>query len=116
LFPFHQALHLMRARIFEKAAEVQQCSCVAEQEETNTQLWAELAAAHTKVEEVERREQALTSDYAGLRSDFSELQTADAAVAKEKADLEKRSATKCNNFATCYAKSWSGFAAIWRNQ
>jgi hypothetical protein len=79
----------MRARISEKAAEVQQCSCLAKLEEANTALRAELAAAHTKVAEVEHRERALTSDYGSLCSDFNDLQSVHAAFGKEKADLEK---------------------------
>jgi hypothetical protein len=88
LFHFSQVLHWKRARISEKAAEVQQCSCIAELEETNAQLHTELTA-HTKVAEVERCERALTSDYADLRRDFSDLQTVHAPIVKEKADLEK---------------------------
>jgi hypothetical protein len=77
-------LHLTRARISEKAAEVQQCSRIAELEEDNAQLHMELTA-HTKVAEDEHCERALTSDYADLRRDFSDFATA----VKEKADLEK---------------------------
>jgi hypothetical protein len=55
LFPFSQALHWMTAWISEKTAEVQQCSRAAELEESNMQLRMELAAAHTKVENVEHR-------------------------------------------------------------
>jgi hypothetical protein len=70
---FSQALHLTRAPISEKAAKVQQCSRVPELEKTNAQLCVELAAAHTKVVEVERRERALTSNYGSLCSDFDDL-------------------------------------------
>jgi hypothetical protein len=49
----------------------------------------ELAAAHTKVMEVERHERALTSDYCSLCSDFSNLETAHATLVKEKVNVEK---------------------------
>jgi hypothetical protein len=62
-------------------------------EEANAQLHVELTA-HTKVAEVEHCERALTSDYANLRRDFSDLQTAHATVVKEKADLEKTERNK----------------------
>jgi hypothetical protein len=79
----------MRARISEKVVEVQQCSRIAELEEANVVLCVELAAAHTKVVEVERRERALTSNYGSLHSDFNDLQSVHAVVVKEKTDLEK---------------------------
>jgi hypothetical protein len=79
----------MRARISEKVVEVQPCSRIAELEEANVVLCVELAAAHTKVVEVERRERALTSNYGSLHSDFNDLQSVHAVVVKEKTDLEK---------------------------
>jgi chromosome segregation ATPase len=72
-----------------KSTEVQQSLCIAELEEANTQLRTELAAAHTKVAEVEHRERTLSSDYDGLRKDFDDLQTSHDAVVQEKANLEK---------------------------
>jgi FtsZ-binding cell division protein ZapB len=45
---------------------------VAELEEANAQLRTELAAAYTKVDEVEYREQTLSSDYDDLRKDFDD--------------------------------------------
>jgi hypothetical protein len=53
--------------------EVQKSSRVAELEAANAQLCAELAAAKTRLAEVERREQALSSDYDGLCRDFGDL-------------------------------------------
>jgi hypothetical protein len=49
----------------------------------------ELAAAKAEVAEVERREMALKTDYGCLCSDFNDLQTANAALRKEKEDVEK---------------------------
>jgi hypothetical protein len=43
---------------------------VAEVEESNDQLCAELATAQSRLAEVEHHEQALTSDYEGLKNDL----------------------------------------------
>jgi hypothetical protein len=77
----------MRARITGKPMVVQQCSRVAELEEANAWLSAELAAAHTKVTEVERCERALTSDYGSLHINFSDLEIVHATLVKEKVNL-----------------------------
>jgi hypothetical protein len=94
----------MRALISKKTAEVQQCSCVAELEKANTQLHTELAATYTKVMEVKRRERALTSDCGSLRSDFGDLQTAHAALVKEKANLGKVDHDKAQQFHNLLCK------------
>jgi plasmid stability protein len=65
---------------------------------TNVQLRIELAATHTKVVEVEHREQTLPSDNDGLHKDFDDLQTSHAAVVQEKADLEKMECEKAQRF------------------
>jgi chromosome segregation ATPase len=62
---------------------------VAELEEANAQLLAELNAARSRLAEVEHHEQTLTSDYEGLHRDFDDLRTSHDAIVKEKADLEK---------------------------
>jgi hypothetical protein len=62
---------------------------VAELEEANAQLLAELNAARFRLVEVEHHEQTLTSDYEGLHRDFDDLRTSHDAIVKEKADLEK---------------------------
>jgi chromosome segregation ATPase len=62
---------------------------VAELEEANAQLLAELNAARFRLAEVEHHEQTLTSDYEGLHRDFDDLRTSHDAIVKEKADLEK---------------------------
>jgi predicted metallo-beta-lactamase superfamily hydrolase len=72
-----------------KYAEVPQSLRITELEEANTQLRTELAAAHTKVAEVEHHERTLSSDYDGLRKDFDDLRTSYAAIVQEKVNLEK---------------------------
>jgi hypothetical protein len=95
---FCQALHLTWTRISEKSTEVQQHSFAVELEEANAQLRVELAAAHTKVAEVECHEQALTSDYDGLCPDFNDLQTSHSVVVKEKESMEKTECEKAQRF------------------
>jgi chromosome segregation ATPase len=80
---------LAKSQSPEKSTEVQQTIRVAELEEANAQLCMELNAAQSKLLEVERHEQALTSTYEDLRKDFDEVRSLHAAVVKEKADLEK---------------------------
>jgi hypothetical protein len=48
---------------------MQQVMCVAEMEEANTLLRAELDTARSKLAEVEHREQTLTSKNEGLKRD-----------------------------------------------
>jgi chromosome segregation ATPase len=62
---------------------------VAELEEANAQLLAELNAARSRLAEVEHHKQTLISDYEGLHRDFDDLRTSHDAIVKEKADLEK---------------------------
>jgi chromosome segregation ATPase len=108
LLHFSHALHVMKARISARSAQVQQCSHVAELEEALTQLRAELAAAHTKVEEVERRERSLTSGYDSLRRDFGDFLTSHDAVVKEKANLEKMEREKAQQFCNLLRKKLVG--------
>jgi hypothetical protein len=63
-------------------------------EEANAQLRAELNAAQSRLAEVEHHEQALTSDYEGLRRDFDNLRTSNDVIVKEKSDLEKEEREK----------------------
>jgi hypothetical protein len=58
----------------------------------------ELNAARSRLADVEHHEQALTSDYEGLRRDFDDLRTSHDAVVKEKADLEKMECEKVQRF------------------
>jgi hypothetical protein len=58
----------------------------------------ELASAHAKVVEVERRKRTLSSDYDGLLKDFDDLRTSHAAVVQGKADLEKMECEKAQRF------------------
>jgi hypothetical protein len=58
-----------KARISAESVEVEQHLQIARLEEANAQLHADLVAAHTNVEEVERREWSLTSEYDGLHRD-----------------------------------------------
>jgi hypothetical protein len=101
---FSHALQLTKAWMVAKSVEVQQSLCVAELEEANARVRAELAAADTKVAEVERREQTLSSDYDGLRKDFNDLWTSHAAVVQEKADLEKTERGKEQQFQNLLRK------------
>jgi hypothetical protein len=80
---------LTKSQIAEKSVVVQQNACVAELEEANAQLLAEINAARSRLAEVEHHEHALTSDYEGLHRDFDDLHTLHDTVVKEKADLEK---------------------------
>jgi hypothetical protein len=95
---FPEALHLTKTRIVEKSTMVQQNARVAKLEEANAQLLAKLNAARSSLAEVERREQALTSDYEGLCWEFDDLRTSHDAVVKEKADLEKIEREKVQRF------------------
>jgi hypothetical protein len=65
---------------------------VAELEEINAQMHVELSTAQSRLVEAECHEQALTSNYEGLKNDFDELCAWHDIVVKEKADLEK---TEC---------------------
>jgi hypothetical protein len=99
---------LSRARIAEKAVVVQQRSHIAELEEANVQLCAELAAANAKVAEVEQHERSLKSDYSSLCSDFIDLQTVHAALGKEKEDAEKVEREKAQRFYNPLCKKLVG--------
>jgi hypothetical protein len=65
---------------------------VAELEEANAQLHVELNVAKSRLAKVVRCEQALASDYEGLKKEFDELHSSHDVVVKEKADLEKKMA------------------------
>jgi hypothetical protein len=108
LLRFSQVLHVTKAQICVKSLEVEQHLCVAELEEANGQLRVELAATHTKVAEVEHREWCLTSDYDGLHRDFGDLQTYNATIVKEKADLEKTEHEKAQWFCILLRKILAG--------
>jgi hypothetical protein len=81
---FFQALHLTKSRIARK--------------EANAQLRMELNAAHSKMAEVEHREQALTSVYEDLKKDFNDVRYSHAAVVKEKNEPEKTEREKERRF------------------
>jgi hypothetical protein len=85
-----QALRLTISRIAGKAIEAQWAAHVAELENDNAQLRAELDAARSKLAEVEGREQALTSAYEEVKKDFNDLSTAHDAVLKEKAETDAK--------------------------
>jgi chromosome segregation ATPase len=78
--------------------EVQQVVRVAELEEANAQLRVELNAAQSKLSEVERREQAMTSAYEDLKKDFNEVRSSHGAMVKEKDDLDKMECEKVRRF------------------
>jgi hypothetical protein len=81
--------------------------CIAELEEANTQLRAELAMAHTKVAELECHERTLPSDYDGLHKDFDDLRTSHVAVVQEKTDLEKTECEKAQRFQNFLHKKFT---------
>jgi hypothetical protein len=72
----------MKSRIAGKAIEAQQAARVAELENDNAQLRAELDAARSKLAEVEGRERALTSAYEEVKIDFNDLSSSHDAVLK----------------------------------
>jgi hypothetical protein len=71
---------------------------VAELEEANAQLHVELNVAKSRLAKVVRCEQALASDYEGLKKEFDELHSSHDVVVKEKADLEKMEHEKAQWF------------------
>jgi hypothetical protein len=109
---FPQALQLTKARMAAMSVEVQQSLRMAELEEANDRLRVELAAADTKVAEVEHHERTLSSDYDGLHKDFDDLRTSHAAIVQEKADLEKMEHEKAQRFWNLLHKKW---AELWCN-
>jgi hypothetical protein len=96
---------LTKSRIAEESAVVQQNAHVAELEEANASLLAELNASRC-------REHALASDYEGLRRDFDDLRTSHDIVVKEKADLEKTAREKAQWFQNSLCKK---LAELWVN-
>jgi chromosome segregation ATPase len=80
---------LKKSRIAERSTEAQHIAHVAELEEANAPLHAELDAARSKLVEVKHRERALTSEYEELKNDFKSMRTSHDVVVKEKAEVEK---------------------------
>jgi hypothetical protein len=113
---FPSALHLTKSWIAKKSTVVWQNVRVAELEEANAQLWAELNAAQSRFAEVEHREHALISDYEGLHRDFDDLRTSCDAIVKEKPDLEKMEREKVqwfwNSLCKKLAKLWVDIMVI----
>jgi hypothetical protein len=72
----------MKSRIARKAIEAQQAARVAELENDNAQLCAELDATRSKLAEVEGRKRALTSAYEEVKIDFNDLSSSHDAVLK----------------------------------
>jgi hypothetical protein len=99
---------ILQARIAKKAPEVQQCLHVTEVGKVNVQSRAEFTAANANVAEVEQDEKALKSDYSSLHSEFSDLQTAHAALGKEKEDVEKVERKKAQQFCNLLHKKLAG--------
>jgi hypothetical protein len=64
----------------------------------------ELNAAQSKLLEVERREQAMTSAYEDLKKDFDEVRSLHVVVVKEKANLEKTECEKARQFQNSLLK------------
>jgi hypothetical protein len=77
---------LTKSQIVGKAIEAQWAAHVAELENDNAQMRAELDAAHSMLVEVEGRERALTSAYEEVKKDFDDLSSSHDDVLKEKAE------------------------------
>jgi capsule polysaccharide export protein KpsE/RkpR len=89
-------LHLTKSQIVERSTEARQVARIAELEEANARLHAELDTAQSKLVEVEHREQALTSKNEGLKKDLE--CTAHDATVRDKAEVEKAERTKLQQF------------------
>jgi predicted nuclease with TOPRIM domain len=63
------------ARIEAKSSEVVERSCIAELEESNARLQAELDEARARIAEVEGRKNILKSNYDNLCSDYGNFET-----------------------------------------
>jgi chromosome segregation ATPase len=77
---------LTKSQIAGKAIEAQRAAHVAELENDNAQMRAELDAAHSMLVEVEGHERTLTSAYEEVKKDFDDLSSSHDAVLKEKAE------------------------------
>jgi hypothetical protein len=88
---------------------------MAELKEANARLHMELDTAQSRLVEAERHEQALSSDYEGLK-DFGDLRSSHAVVAKEKADLERTESEKRNGSKAHRIKNWPSFGMIQRHR
>jgi uncharacterized glyoxalase superfamily metalloenzyme YdcJ len=84
-----------------------------ELEVADVQLRAALNVAKSKLSEVERREQALTSAYEDLK-DFDDVCSSHANVEKEKADQEKTEREKASRFQN--SRRIKTGRAIWKHQ
>jgi DNA mismatch repair ATPase MutL len=97
-------LHLTKSQIAEKSSEALEGARVAELEEANAQLRAELNVAESRLAKVVCCEQALASDYEDLKKEFDELRSSQDVVVKEKADLEKTEHEKAQWFRNLLRK------------
>jgi chromosome segregation ATPase len=84
--------------IAERSAVVRQVAHVAELEEANALLRAELDTAHSKLAEVEHRERTLTSENEGPQKDLENARTAHDTTVKDKVQLQKAEPTKLQQF------------------
>jgi regulator of replication initiation timing len=91
-------LHLTKSQIAEWLAEAWQVAHVAELEEVNAQLCAELDASRSKMVEIECRGQPPTLENEGLKKDLENARTAHDAVVKDKAEVQKTEHTKLQRF------------------
>jgi chromosome segregation ATPase len=81
---------LTKSWIAGKAIEAQRAAHVAELENDNAQLRAELDVARSKLAEVEGRERALTFAYEEVKKDFNDLSSLHDAALKEKAERDAK--------------------------
>jgi chromosome segregation ATPase len=106
---------LSKAQIAEKTVEAVEHPNVTGLVQTNAQLWAELAAAHAKVVEVENRKRVLISNYNSLHSDYGNLESMFTTLQKEKADLEKTERKKAQRFCQQLCSKLHGLRREFKN-
>jgi regulator of replication initiation timing len=89
---------LTKSQIAKRSIEAQQVAHVAELEEVNDRLHAELDAARSKLVEVEHHERALTVKNKGLKKDLESTHIVHDVMVKEKAEVQKAERTKLQRF------------------
>jgi cell division protein FtsB len=81
-----------------KSHSAQQVFRSTELQGANASLRAELEAAHSKLAEVERREQTLTSKNEGLKKDLEDARSAHKAVVRDKELVRQTEHLKLRHF------------------
>jgi regulator of replication initiation timing len=89
---------LTKSQIAKRLTKAQQVAHVAELEEANARLHADLDATRSKLAEVEHCEWALTSEYEDLKNDLESMRTSHDVVVKERAKVQKPERVKLQRF------------------